>query len=201
MQRAVASDGELRGEPAAPPRRVWRGRRRHDARSGVPQGRGSPVRQERDAQGALRRHTEPACRAHPAGRLVGARFRRLAGGADRRADGSRRHQPQRRPVRAAGAPHDRADRAVQSRSPHHADGRSPRRRCRRRRLSQPLQPRPVARGHRALSRPRGRGRRRSLVGRRRPFDDAADPPRGRRPPPGRHGPHRCPLRHRRARST
>ena len=153
------------------------------------------------ARRALCRHPDLPRRAAPR-RSTGARRISATSRGDRRhPDGSRRHQPQRRALRPARGAHHRADRPLQPRARMRADARSEARRYRRRPVPQPLQPRPVARGHRARDPHDRRGGRGAALGRRRPFDDAADPARRRPGPAGRHGPYRRALRHVRARST
>ena len=126
-------------------------------------------------------------------------FRRARVRADRRADGSRRHQPAGRALRAARGARGRAGRPLRTRA--RDVRRLPRRGFAdigdvpmRSRFSLARLPR----RHRGLLSPRRRGGRRAAVGRRRSFDQPADPEGGRREAAGRHAAYRRPLRHLRA---
>ena len=82
-----------------------------------------------------------------------AGFRRARGGARQGADGSRRHQPRRRPPRAAGGARGRAHRPLQPRPQGGAARRMPGGRYRRRAAALALQPRCLDRGYRGVLRP------------------------------------------------
>ena len=110
----------------------------------------------RAAAASLCRRLDPAGRAISARGAGSARFRRAAGGADRRADGSRRDQPRRRAAGPRAVRADRADRPVQPRAARDAAGRAAGRRCRRRAVAQPLQPGRQHRRHRSLLHRRAR---------------------------------------------
>ena len=140
---------------------------------------------------ALHRHRHVLPR--PAHRVARRhRYRR-----HRRALRRRRDQPHRRPPRAA-----RGARPVLAAAPPAPQRR---RSVRHRARARPgrlldraaLHPGRLARRDRRLLRHGRRGQGRAAVGRRRPLDQPADPARGRRAAPRRHGPHRRPLRHRR----
>ena len=149
----------------------------------------------RAAQMAVHGAGDLAVRAAPAER-GGRELRRPRRRARRRADGSRRHQPGRRPARAAGGAGRRAHRPLRARAEMRALERGAGRRHRRRAVAQPLLASKAAMPtSRAISRAiRAAGVRTLAVG----GDHSISLPilkaLGKRPA-ARHDPYRRPLRH------
>ena len=141
--------------------------------------------------------TEPATLLAAPHRPNAARreLRRPRRRARRRADGSRRHEPGRRPARPAGGAGRRAHRPLRARAEMRALERGADRRHRRRADAQPLLARKLPCRHREPFRRHPRRRRAHARGRRRPLDQPRDPQGAGPRPAARHDPCRRPLRH------